>query len=129
MENTVGMSEMEVGAQVLASRLQGALSRALAHNRQPYDRVGVLVIYWAEDDFPISCAEEAGKVIDVLRNEYHYEVKSFAIPLRNCRNELEKAVVDFKVQFDDESQSNLMIVYYSGHADSDEKRGKAVWAA
>jgi hypothetical protein len=93
----------------------------------PYGRAAVLVLYWAEDDFNPPCEVEAKSVVDVFRREFHYSVQVFPIPMMNSRNLLEQAVVNFKCHNDGEDC--LLIVYYSGHADPDEIRGKAIWAA
>ncbi|KAK0719308.1 hypothetical protein B0H67DRAFT_642672 [Lasiosphaeris hirsuta] len=119
-----------VGA--LAAGLQQSLTKAFGSKSSPYDRVGVLVLCWAEDDFPISCRAEALKVANILESGYCYEVETFLIPVQNSRasqNALEAAVVGFKQRYDMDGEANLMIVYYSGHADPDEHRGKAVWTA
>jgi hypothetical protein len=117
---------------VLTSGLQQNLTKVFRSKSSPYDRVGVLVLCWAEDDFPISCRAEALKIADVMGNGYRFEVETFLIPVENSRaaqNSLEEAVVGFKRKYDVDGEANLMIVYYSGHADPDERRGKAVWAA
>ncbi|KAI9779801.1 MAG: hypothetical protein M1816_003337 [Peltula sp. TS41687] len=111
----------------LQDTLQTSLEGAFNTGACPYDKVAALVLYWAEDDFNPSCAEEAKKVVDLFRTDLQYEVQIFPIPMINSRNLLEQAVVNFKCINDGES--SLLIIYYSGHADPDEKRGKAVWAA
>lgn len=111
----------------LQDTLQASLEGAFNTGACPYDKVAALVLYWAEDDFNPSCAEEAKKVVDLFRTDLQYEVQTFPIPMSNSRNLLEQAVVNFKCINDGES--SLLIIYYSGHADPDEKRGKAVWAA
>lgn len=116
-------SETESLRETLQNSLEGAFNTGAC----PYDKVTVLVLYWAEDDFSPSCAEEAKKVVDLFRTDFQYEVQIFPIPTRNSRNLLEQAVVNFKCVND--SESSLLIIFYSGHADPDEKRGKAVWAA
>lgn len=112
--------------------LQRSLTRAFSDSPSQYDRVGVLVICWAEDDFATSCRTEAQRIVNVLGNRYRYEVETCLIPTENsraARNTLEEAVVRFKREYDVDGEANLMIVYYTGHADPDERRGKAVWAA
>jgi len=110
-------------AQVLQKSLQGAFSTSAS----PYEKVSALVLYWAEDDFETSCAEEAQKVVELFQTDLNYDVQVFPIPITNSWNLLLQAVVNFMC-FND-SHSSLLIIYYSGHADPDEKRGKAVWAA
>src|SRR5947207_2738207 len=112
---------------ILRETFQKSLEGAFNTGACPYDKVAALILYWAEDDFNPSCAEEAKKVIDLFRTDFQYEVQIFPIPMSNSRNLLEQAVVNFKCVND--SESNLLIIYYSGHADPDEKRDKAVWAA
>ncbi|KAK3361027.1 hypothetical protein B0T24DRAFT_643367 [Lasiosphaeria ovina] len=116
----------------MKAELQQSFAKAFGRASHPYDRVGVLVLCWAEDDFTISCQTEAQRIIDVFQAEYRYEVHQFFIPVQNSRasqNALEQAVVGFKREYDVDGEANLMIVYYTGHADPDERRGKAVWAA
>jgi hypothetical protein len=111
----------------LKNELQRTLDGAFPFTGCPYDRVVVLILYWLEDDFRPSCAEEAQKVLDLFSKDFHYETEIFQIPSYNSQNLLEQAVVNFKCAND--SDSSLLIVYYTGHGDPDEARGKAVWAA
>lgn len=115
-----------------AAGLQRSLARAFSDSPSQYDRVGVLVLCWAEDDFAISCKIEAQRIVDLLKKRFRYEVETCLIPAENsraARNALEETVVRFKRRYDVDGEANLMIVYYTGHADPDERRGKAVWAA
>lgn len=126
----LGTGESSVDA--LATGLQRSLARAFSDGPSQYDRVGVLVLCWAEDDFAIPCRAEVQRIVHVLENGYRYEVETFLIPAENSRasrNALEEAVVRFKRKYDVDWETNLMLVYYTGHADPDERRGKAVWAA
>jgi len=111
----------------LAQALQKSLQGAFSTSASPYEKVSALVLYWAEDDFKPSCAEEAAKVVELFRNDLNYNVQTFPIPISNSWNLLLQAVVNFMCCND--GHSSLLIIYYSGHADADEKRGKAVWAA
>ncbi|EXJ71729.1 uncharacterized protein A1O5_05538 [Cladophialophora psammophila CBS 110553] len=111
----------------LKRELQSDLSASFPKRGFPYQKVAALVLYWTEDDFQPPCKDEAREVKDLFSTGLGYDTVVFPIPSTNSRNALEKAVVDFKYAYD--LGSNLMIVYYSGHGDPDDKRGKAVWAA
>lgn len=104
---------------------------SLIFSRQscPYNTVGVLTLYWQQDDFQPSCQEESQKIISLFRDEFHYSVEEFAIPMEvdKCEDQLGLAISRFKCDYN--SVGNLMIVYYSGHGDRDQTNDKAVWAA
>jgi hypothetical protein len=95
----------------------------------PYNNVGVLSLYWQEDDFRPSCRDESQKMVSLFRDEFHYNVDEFAIPMDadKCGDELELTIARFKREYN--SVGNLMIVYYSGHGDRDRTNNKAIWAA
>ncbi|KAF2683537.1 hypothetical protein K458DRAFT_419131 [Lentithecium fluviatile CBS 122367] len=95
----------------------------------PYNAVGVLALYWHQDDFQPSCGEESQKIISLFRDEFHYNVEEFAIPMEadKCEDQLALAISRFKCAYN--SIGNLMIVYYSGHGDRDRTNDKAIWAA
>jgi hypothetical protein len=116
------MSEHE-----LKEHFQQAVSGAFPTRRFPYEKAAVLILYWAEDDFQPPCEGEAREVRNLFSHKFRYDTEVFRIPTENSRNALEKAVVDFKYDYD--ASASLMIVYYSGHGDPDDVRGKAVWAA
>jgi hypothetical protein len=111
----------------LKEEFQRNLAGAIPSRCYPYSKVAVLLLYWAEDDFQPSCKDEASSIRELFRTRFSYDTVTFEIPLKNSYNALEKAVVDFK--WPNDSESSLMIIYYSGHGDPDEVRGKAVWAA
>jgi hypothetical protein len=111
----------------LAIQLQSSLENAFPGIASPYQQVSALILYWMEDDFNPSCAKESRQVVEIFENDFYYKVEVFPIPTFNSWNLLQQAVVNFKCSND--GHSNLLIVYYSGHADSDQQRGKAVWAA
>ena len=116
-----------MNADELKEQFQCSLSGAFPTRSFPYEKAAVLILYWAEDDFQPPCEGEANEVRDLFSHRFLYETVVFRIPSENSRNALEKAVVDFKYAHD--ASSSLMIIYYSGHGDPDDLRGKAVWAA
>jgi hypothetical protein len=111
----------------LRQGLQRGLDKTFLHGDGVYDSAAVLILYWEKDDFPSSCADEATQVQQLFEVDLAYHTESFPIPLANSYNELEHRISTFKRVHD--SESGLIIVYYSGHGDPDERRGKAVWAA
>lgn len=113
--------------EALQQGLQRDLDKTFLHGDGVYDSAAVLILYWEKDDFMFSCADEANQVQQLFAVDLKYHTESFAIPLENSYNELEHRISIFKKAHD--SESALLIVYYSGHGDPDERRGKAVWAA
>ena len=111
----------------LKEEFQKDLAGVIPYRHYPYSKVAVLLLYWAEEDFQPSCKDEAGSIRELFKTRFLYNTMTFEIPSKNSYNALEKAVVDFK--WPNDSESSLMIIYYSGHGDPDEVRGKAVWAA
>ncbi|KAF2005157.1 hypothetical protein P154DRAFT_616410 [Amniculicola lignicola CBS 123094] len=95
----------------------------------PYNNVGVLALYWQQDDFQPSCQKESQKIVSLFRDEFHYNVEEFPISSEadKCEDELAFAISRFKCEYN--SMGNLMIVYYSGHGDRDRTNNKAIWAA
>jgi hypothetical protein len=118
---------MDSATDCLRDELQRSLDATFSSAGCPYDKVAVLILYWLEDDFLSPCANEAQKVVDLFSRDFQYETEIFPIPSLNSQNLLEQRVVNFKCAND--SESSLLIVYYSGHGDPDVDRGKAVWAA
>lgn len=93
----------------------------------PYNKASVMVVYWKEDDFQPSCADESQKVVSLFRDDFHYEVKTFAIPMENSQNHLTHAVSGFMLNYD--HRGNLIVLYYSGHGDKAPNSNKPIWAA
>ena len=111
----------------LRQGLQWNLDKTFLHGDGVYDSAAVLILCWEKDDFEFSCADEAEQVQQLFAVDLRYHTESFRIPLVNSYNELEHRISTFKKVHD--SESALLIVYYSGHGDPDDQRGKAVWTA
>jgi len=122
---------MSLRADSLRDQLQHRLDGAFPSSRCPYDKVAALILYWLDDDFNPSCAKEAEKVVELFKKDFQYETQVFPIPSLNAQSALEQTVSTFKYHNEPKSylESNLLIVYYSGHGDPDIDREKAVWAA
>jgi hypothetical protein len=113
--------------EVLRQGLQRDLDKTFLHGDGVYDSVAVLILYWEKDDFTFSCAKEAEQVQQLFEVDLRYHTESFRIPLVNSYNKLEHRISTFKSVHD--SESALLIIYYSGHGDPDDRRSKAVWTA
>ena len=118
---------MESQPDDLREELQKDLDKSFAQKCCPYKKVAVLILYWKEDDFELSCAEEARKVVDLFRNDFRYPTEILEIPSEDSQNFLEFKMAEYR--FKNDTNSSLLIVYYSGHGVRDPKLEKAVWAA
>lgn len=115
--------------------LQDRLNRAIARKKGPneYWRVGLLILHWENTDL-IGIQDEVEAVDQTFSRRFRYEVQRFAIPLSKPQRRLQEAVIQFIREY--ESEESLLIVYYGGHGDQDDKKGsdgqgmrRAVWSA
>ncbi|KAI9669096.1 MAG: hypothetical protein M1831_000688 [Alyxoria varia] len=83
-----------------------------------YERVGVLIVKWADELDELNTGHEVDRLAGLFREKFKYETKvlelaSHPIP----RHQLSSEVAMFIKKFDSEQTRNLMIVYYTGHAE------------
>lgn len=92
-----------------------------------YNKVTVLSIYWQADY--MGCIKEARAINKLFSDEFGYEVKEFAIPSEKSYLALLKEITNLIEEHG--LRGSLLIVYYGGHGDSDEKdqRYGSVWTA
>ena len=79
-------------------------------------------MYWAEDSLGVFPEVELLRML--LRDTYHYETKTFAIPNNTAQRATLNRLEDFKEAYRDPDQ--LLIVYYAGHAEKAE-HNHCIW--
>ncbi|KAI0179602.1 hypothetical protein GGR52DRAFT_589303 [Hypoxylon sp. FL1284] len=90
-----------------------------------YSHVRVLLITWSESDLS-GTEKEVGALYTLLKTKFHYEIESFKIPSdETAANRLHLEIIERGKQA---VTGTLLIVYYAGHCDKDD-RGNALWAA
>lgn len=94
-------------------------------HRNAYSTVHALLLWWQEND--IHPEKEIGTLKALLENDFRFEVSTFQIPKDGThKSSLKKQIMN---TVDNHSKKDsLLIVYYAGHCDPDE-RGRARWAA
>jgi hypothetical protein len=100
----------------LAERLNTAFGGAYAATRTSYNKVGVLMIHWANDDIGVNASQDQSA--SVWRNIYGYMVSRFVIPsgrtTQFAQSETRRALCDMMKELD--CPNSLLIVQYSGHS-------------
>lgn len=80
-----------------------------------YSRVYVLLICWETEDPKLPVVREIQSLRQVLADIYHYEVEEFCIPNSRSHAAVSEKINAF-VNIDDDSSTDLKIVYYAGHS-------------
>lgn len=93
--------------------------------RNAYARVHVLMLWWHKND--LHPENEIRALRSLLEHKFNYTVSTFEIPDDGSQHYLLiRRLLDTREEHS--AQDSLLIIYYAGHCDSDE-RGKARWAA
>ena len=104
--------------------LNHALS--IADRLQTYKNVSVLLLSWAENDLT-NINKEIQDLTEVFDAQYGFETERWPIPSsRRPSNDLDSKLVEFRNTH--ENPSELMIVYYGGHAGF-ENEDEVIWVA
>ena len=111
--------------EVFAEDLNQALKTSFPSGPNHYTAVHVLLLRWAEDDLGIQ--SEISALHSVFEIQFHFDVEEWQIPSLNPTRALQKKLYGF--QDDHQSETELLIVYYGGHAKSDSRRGRSIWQA
>ncbi|KAK1759833.1 hypothetical protein QBC47DRAFT_116659 [Echria macrotheca] len=92
----------------------------------PYENVVALLLRWEEDDLGV--ISETEKLEDILRNVYHFDVESWAIPPgKRCCMALAREIESILDKYD--KQDNLFILYYGGHALQELEQQQPTWVS
>ena len=111
--------------EIFAEDLNQALKTSFPSGPNYYTAVHVLLLRWADDDLGVQ--SEISALHNVFQTQFHFEVEEWQIPSLNPTRALQKKLYDF--QNDHQSETELLIVYYGGHAKSDSRRGRSIWQA
>ena len=102
--------------QTFAKSLQIAANAVLPNDKTSrYEKVSVLMLSRADEDPQLPVSLEVQKLVNVIKDCYHYNVEQWKIPDENCHFELATKVMRF-VEPRNDSSSQLKTVYYAGHA-------------
>ncbi|KAL8791923.1 MAG: hypothetical protein Q9195_005499 [Heterodermia aff. obscurata] len=83
------------------------------HGKTGYRQVGALFLTWADDD--MQCKDtEVVKLRDLFKDKFHFKTEYFEIPSERWETALHKRLAEFCYEYD--SEEDLAIIYYGGHA-------------
>ncbi|KAL9614187.1 MAG: hypothetical protein Q9204_008848, partial [Flavoplaca sp. TL-2023a] len=105
--------------------LEKAIANSFPRPSTSYTSVHVLLLRWADDDLNVQV--ELSSLKAVFENQYLFAAEQWDIPSLNPTRALQTKLYDF--QNSHQSEDELLIVYYGGHADADRRRGRSIWAA
>ncbi|KAK3712763.1 hypothetical protein LTR37_008853 [Vermiconidia calcicola] len=88
-----------------------------AGRRRPYTKTRVLLVYWEAEDH--DCKSEITDLEAFLSRTFGSSSELYAIPTKDCTEELTQRLRDCKSQSTDNNE--LLIVVYSGHGRCDEQ--------
>lgn len=112
--------------EAFANDLNRALKSSFPAPRDsyPYKAVYVLLLRWIDDDLMVQ--SELSGLRNVFEGQFSFNVEEWQIPGRGAYRALQEKVYGF--QNSHQSESELLIVYYGGHAEAD-RRGRSIWRA
>ncbi|KAI1105936.1 hypothetical protein F4804DRAFT_90702 [Jackrogersella minutella] len=107
-----------------AQSLEDSATRAFPNRggSQRYKKVHVLLLHWTCDDLFV--LKELDDLEACLREDYNFETETFPIPSNNAHLDLMLKIGAMIKEH--ESNDNLFIIYYGGHARIDESR-QSTW--
>lgn len=111
--------------EIFAEDLNQALKTSFPSGPDPYTAVHVLLLRWTEDDLGVQV--EISALCRVFEIRFHFDVEEWQIPSLNPTRALQKKLYGF--QDAHQSETELLIVYYGGHAKADPRRGRSIWQA
>ncbi|KAL8670440.1 MAG: hypothetical protein Q9168_005021 [Polycauliona sp. 1 TL-2023] len=111
--------------EVFSQDLQKAVANSFPRPSTSYTSVHVLLLRWVKDDLNVQ--DELTSLGRVFEDQYHFATEQWNIPSLNSTRALQTKLYDF--QNCHQSEDELLIVYYGGHADADRRRGRSIWAA
>ena len=109
---------------VFAKDLDHALSCSFPLKAFPYSSVHVLLMRWDCDDLGVQ--SEIAKLRAVLEGQFNFDVEECHIPSLNATRTLQSKLYEF--QDAHQSVTELLIVYYGGHAEAD-RPSRSIWRA
>ena len=105
--------------------LNGSLTRSFPAKECPYPGVHVILVRWVEDDLGVQ--SELAKLRRTFESQFNFQVEEWYIPSPDPYEFLEDKIFHLKKAHQNESE--LLIVYYGGHAGKDLRRGRSIWYA
>ena len=111
--------------ETFADDLNKALNTSFPSGPNPYTSVHVLLFRWTADDLGVNL--EVSALRKVFETRFHFDVEEWQIPSVNPTRALQRKLYDF--QDAHQSETELLIVYYGGHAKADFRRGRSIWQA
>lgn len=111
--------------ETFAQDLNQALKTSFPSGPNPYTAVHVLLFRWTEDDLGVQ--SEISALHRVFATRFHFNVEEWQIPSFNPTRALQKKLYGFQDAHQNETE--LLIIYYGGHAKADTRRGRSIWQA
>ena len=105
-----------------AKDLNQALKTSFPTGPNPHTAVYVLLLRWAEDDLGVQF--ESSALRKVFETQFRFDVEEWQIPSLNSTRALQKKLYGF--QDAHQSETELLIVYYGGHAKADSRRRRVL---
>ena len=108
--------QRHISMQEFARDLQRAANSIYPnHRRSRYTEVYVLILKWRTEDPKLPVSIEIAELCKVLDEIYHYHIEIFEIPDQKSHATVSKKINTF-IDINDDSKSDLKIVYYAGHS-------------
>ena len=111
--------------ELFAEDLNQALKTSFPSGPNPYTAVHVLLLRWTEDDLGVEV--EISALRKTFETGFHFDVEEWQIPSLNSTRALQKKLYNFQEVH--QSETELLLVYYGGHAKADSRRGRSIWQA
>ena len=84
-------------------------------NQPRYRNVWVLLMHWQQGDPNLPVLRELEALRETFRDVFHFDVKTFEIPAQQSHLKVSQSISNF-VAHSDDSEGDLKIFYYAGHA-------------
>ena len=110
---------------VFTNDLKNGLEGAFPVKLCPYTSVHVLLLRWVEDDLRVQT--EISKLKRVFQHQFNFEVEECHIPSLDSYHSLQETIFNFQKAH--QSEYELLIVYYGGHAERDPGPQRSIWHA
>ena len=114
----------EASFQDAVDKLQQAINEARPDMTNDYSKVSVLAVQWSNDNMGISGL--AANLMEVFSQKYRFKTQTYTIPAHDSNQQVRTSsqvtrLLDTELQTwirKEESEQSLLILYYSGHAES-----------
>lgn len=92
-----------------------------------YSRVYVLLISWQTQDPKLPVEKEIKALREVFGSIYRYDIEEFRIPDSASHAAVSERINEF-VKLNNDSSSDLKIVYYAGHSRLSRNKQELLWS-